>query len=562
MYAGSHEKFREDYKKISRRVAIPYLAADAKDDEMLVKVREWLESDESRDWILILDNADNTSNNKIISRFVPQGSKGTVIITTRSRLGTTQNFSCEALEVSEMNVEDAKKLFHQRCGTKFSVSQDDEAVLKLLKLLEYLPLGIIGATAFMLQTETSPSEYLAVLDSDREQRVKLLTHKFGDIHREDLEDGRGDDMRESILGAYFITFEQIKKEMPLAADFLYLIACLDRQNIPEAVFLELNGVGNTAAFYEAIGKLLDFSLVTRSTERTKYEVHRLVQLSTEAYLEEEELKRWKTTAVNVIFNLFPQKPGLLKNWDTCATYLPHAIAVTRNLEDDVNSLAVYTRLGKFLWMKGDYGRLPVMAPRALEGRICLLGLDHKDTLESLYYVGVVFELQYNYVEAERVYQRALQRQEKILGEDHPDTLLTVHSLGSVLRLLGDFRQAERFQRRALEGRKRVLGERHPDVFHSLARLALVLGDQGDYEQAEAMIREALKGKEESGLGPDHPSTLNTVWWLAGLLKEMGREAEAKEALQRVANGHLKLSGPQHPVVVQCNKELQGMIGTD
>ena len=562
MYAGSHEKFREDYKKISRRVAIPYLAADAKDDEMLVKVREWLESDESRDWILILDNADNTSNNRIISRFVPQGSKGTVIITTRSRLGTTQNFSCEALEVGEMNVEDAKKLFHQRCGTKFSVSQDDEAVLKLLKLLEYLPLGIIGATAFMLQTETSPSEYLAVLDSDREQRVKLLTHKFGDIHREDLEDGRGDDMRESILGAYFITFEQIKKETPLAADFLYLIACLDRQNIPEAVFLELNGVGNTAAFYEAIGKLLDFSLVTRSTERTKYEVHRLVQLSTEAYLEEEELKRWKTTAVNVIFNLFPQKPGLLKNWDTCATYLPHAIAVTRNLEDDVNSLAVYTRLGKFLWMKGDYGRLPVMAPRALEGRICLLGLDHKDTLESLYYVGVVFELQYNYVEAERVYQRALKRQEKILGEDHPDTLLTAHSLGSVLRLLGDFRQAERFQRRALEGRKRVLGERHPDVYHTLARLALVLGDQGDYEQAEAMIREALKGKEESELGPDHPSTLNTVWWLAGLLKEMGREAEAKEALQRVANGHLKLSGPQHPVVVQCNKELQEMIGTD
>ena len=560
MHGGSHEKFKEDYRKISRRVAIPYLPEDAKDDQMLAKVREWFESPESHDWILILDNADNTSSNKIISRFVPQGSKGTVIITTRSRLSTTQNFSCEALEVGEMSVEDAKRLFHQRCGTKFSVSQDDEVVLKVLKQLEYLPLGIIGATAFMLRTGVSPYKYLATFDSNREERMRLLTSEFNDIHREDLEDGRGDDMRESILGAYFITFEQIEKEMPLAADFLRLIAWLDRQNIPEAVFLELSGVnGNTVVFHEAIGKLLDFSLLTMSGEL--YEVHRLVQLAVEAYFGQEELKRWKAIAINVILKLFPSRPDLHETRDACATYLPHAIAVTQDLEDDLDSLTVYTRVGVFLWMKGDYDRLPEMAPRALGGRTRLLGPDHKDTLHSMYLLGVVFETQHNYAEAERVFRQALEGQEKVLGADHPETFVTLHNLGIMLRLLGDLEQAERLHRRVLEGRKRVLGERHPEVFNALGRLALVLGDRGDYEQAEAMVREALEGKA-SKMGPDHPSALNTAWWLAGILKKMSRDAEAEDLLQRVAAGLLKALGPQHPDTVQCHKELEEMIGTD
>ena len=563
LHANSHEKFREGYKKISRRVAIPHLAAEAKDDEVLAKVREWFESAGSCDWILILDNADDTGSNRIISRFIPQGSKGTVIITTRSRLGTTQNLSCEALEVGEMNVKDAKQLFHQRCGTKFSVSQDDETVLKLLKQLEYLPLGIIGATAFMLQTDTSPSEYLAVFDSDREQRIELLTHKFSDIHRENLEGGRGDDMRESILGTYFITFEQIKKEMPLAADFLRLIACLDCQNIPETVFLQLSGAkNNTVKFHEAIGKLLDFSLVTRSEGRTKYEVHRLVQLSTEAYLAGEELKRWKATAINVILNLFPEKPDLHENRGACAAYLPHAIAVTRDLEDDVDSLTVYTRLGVFLWMKGDYSRLPEMAPRALEGRTRLLGPDHHDTLESLHNLAYLFGLQGNYSEAEKLHRQVVQGREKVLGKDHPDTLTSVHNLGRILRFRGDLGQAEKLQRQALEGRKRVLGIHHADVFITLNHLALVFSDKGDYRQAEETLREALKGKEESDLGPDHPSTLNTVWWLANLLKKTGRDVEAKEALRRVADGFLSALGPQHPDTIRCRKELEEMIGAD
>jgi len=138
-------------------------------------------------------------------------------------------------------------------------------------------------------------------------------------------------MTESILSAYFITFERLMQQMPMAAQVLFLTSFLDRQNIPEELLLNsgLEGVGDPVQYRNAIGKLLGFSLVIKITnvasEKPAYELHCLVQLSIQAYLAREEVVTWRGRALGVVARLFPKFEHQVR--DVCRVYLPHAVAV-------------------------------------------------------------------------------------------------------------------------------------------------------------------------------------------------------------------------------------------
>ena len=56
---GSWATFSRDYRNISTRVGI--LVIDDKEDETFLRVKNWLESEDSGDWVLIVDNADSPS---------------------------------------------------------------------------------------------------------------------------------------------------------------------------------------------------------------------------------------------------------------------------------------------------------------------------------------------------------------------------------------------------------------------------------------------------------------------------------------------------------------------
>jgi len=84
----------------------------------------------------------------------------------------------------------------------------------------------------------------------------LVSRPFCDIQREGG--------TESIPGAYFVTFDQIRQQMPLAAEILRLMAFFNHQKIPEELLTQcgLEGMDHLAKFRYAIGKLLGLLLVT------------------------------------------------------------------------------------------------------------------------------------------------------------------------------------------------------------------------------------------------------------------------------------------------------------
>ncbi|RMZ87477.1 hypothetical protein DV736_g5297, partial [Chaetothyriales sp. CBS 134916] len=78
------------------------------------------------------------------------------------------------------------------------------------------------------------------------------------------------------------------------------------------------------------------------------------------------------------------------------------------------------------------------------------------------------------------------------------------------------------------------------AFHNLGDL---YADQGKLAEAEKMYIRALQGYEEA-LGPDHPSTLDTVNNLGSLYADQGKLAEAEKMYIRALQGYEHVLGPE------------------
>ncbi|CUS07630.1 unnamed protein product, partial [Tuber aestivum] len=579
-------KFIEGFRAIAEYVRIPLAGAETDQEQFLKSIKRWFEGPDSGDWVLVIDNADEEEdfigNSGPISKFLPQGQRGTVIFTTRSlRVASWQD--CERIEVGKMDEDEARVLFSKRFSSGNSLSDEDkEAITMILRSIHYVPLAIIGAAAFMNETQTPPSSYWTIFRGSDEHARRLLSQPFCDIQREA-------DMTESILATYFITFNRITRQMRLAADLLRLIAFFDCQNIPEKLLIKsgLEGMDDPIECRQAIGKLLGFSLITTvgCKDKTFYELHRLVQLSLHVYLPPEELDRWKAKSLGVVARLFPRDRD---EWIYVGSaYIPHVLAVTKDSTDPIAEELCF-RLGQyFLDMgfykdaetqfrrciavreersfgpnnritleavdhlaiavrnRGMYHESETLNRRALEGWEKILGPEHRDTLTSVGNLATVLQDQGKYDEAETMNRRALKGREKLLGADHPDTLRSVAKLATVFQDQGKYKESETTHRQALEGREKILGADHPATLTSVVNLATVLQDQGKYNESETMHRRALEWREKI-LGIDHPYTLTSATGLATVLKSQGNYSESEMMNRRALRGYEKTHGPDHP----------------
>ncbi|KAF8241451.1 hypothetical protein K440DRAFT_642735 [Wilcoxina mikolae CBS 423.85] len=293
IHAGSTTRFEQDYRKLAKLIGLPGHGDPKQDIRPIVK--NWLERPESGDWVIMLDNADNKLDFfpeggvsvhesmacKGLAQFIPQGSNGTVIVTTRDREVADQLACMNVLSREAMNVGDEMQLFKQHYPR--ATEYDDGSVLQLLKALQYLPLEIVQVAAFLcINTLFSLSEYLKLFNSTRDAQKRLLSRPFRDLQR--------DANSETILTTFSITFRQVQQQSPLAGSLLKPMACIDCQGIPHELLLRsgLEGCNNEIALAEALSKLVNFSLLTTSEHGKTYEMHSLIHISAEAFLPPQE----------------------------------------------------------------------------------------------------------------------------------------------------------------------------------------------------------------------------------------------------------------------------------
>ncbi|KAH8651688.1 hypothetical protein BGZ61DRAFT_406278 [Ilyonectria robusta] len=547
VHASTRGRFEEAYQSIADRLELP--RRNDPDVNVFRLVREWLRVEENGPWEMILDNADDadvffsTAQDRLTS-FLPQSGNGSIVVTSRSMdvaerlVGGQRNIFI----IPAMKTEEACQLLRE----KVQVGYDAGAAADLVRVLNYMPLAITQAAAFINRRapRTSIPAYLDEFRRSDKKKASLLNKDAGDLRRDESASN-------SVVITWQITFEQIRRERPSAADLLSFMSFFNPQGIPKFVLQAYacdHGEDNEDDLDEDLETLRGYSLVAVTADREIFEMHALVQFCTRVWLSSfGDMQQWEREFLKVMSDQYPF--GEYDNWAECQRLDPHIEAIVKEEPGDSKDVLKWARLltnaGLYRWMKGRYEEAEEMDRRALGTRERVLGREHPHTLASVSNLASVLRRQGKYEEAEQMNRRALEWYEKVLGREHPYTLASVHNFALVLRYQGKYEEAEQVNWRALKAREKVLGREHPDTLASVYNLASVLQNQGKYEEAEQMHRQVFEWYEKV-LGREHPHTLASVSNLASVLRRQGKYEEAEQMNRRALEWYEKVLGREHP----------------
>jgi hypothetical protein len=198
---------------------------------------------------------------------------------------------------------------------------------ELLEALDFLPLPITQAAAYIREADITLARYLSLLRSDDRGMNDLLEQGFYDS-------GRDSESQNSIFSTWKISFDQIRKQKPRAAEILSLMAVLDRQSISESLLRQRDE--SRVSFDMAIGTLKAFSLITEERRGATFGMHRLVQHSMQWWLKHQgadALVGQQEKALEVVSACCPSS-GEYDHWAVWEALTPHIEAVLRHEKTD------------------------------------------------------------------------------------------------------------------------------------------------------------------------------------------------------------------------------------
>ncbi|KAK4163360.1 hypothetical protein QBC43DRAFT_213359 [Cladorrhinum sp. PSN259] len=329
VHASTAERFRQAYASIARECNIP--GCENSEADILTLVKTWLETKNGHRWMMVIDNADDAelfTSPRGLGKHIPDCAHGSVLVTTRNRIAAIKLLRARPLiEVGNMDEADSTKLLQQRLQRG---DTDTNILLKLASRLEYLPLALAQAAAFIRENAISVQQYIKLVDTNSECETDLLSQEFETA-------GRDPESRCAVAQTWIRSFEQIQFQNPLAGQLLSLMSLFDRREIPMETF-RLLSVGNTRAEsageverIKALGVLKAFSFITQdkddgsSSSSSSFSMHRLVQLVARRWLAQNDtaMAQFVEQAMFALAEACPYGNDESKS----GKYLPHVYAV-------------------------------------------------------------------------------------------------------------------------------------------------------------------------------------------------------------------------------------------
>jgi hypothetical protein len=316
--AASHESLILDFVALASVLNLP--EQEAQDQTITIAaVKHWLVTHDS--WLLVLDNADEL---EVVSEFLPPTSKGHVLITTRTQ---ATGSIARSIEVDEMNPDEGTLLLLRRAkllapdaALEQASPQDRRDAYAIVHALYGLPLAVDQAGAYIEETGCTLASY----HEQYQRRQLVLLQRRG---------GTGREHPEAVATTWSLSFEQVERRNPTAADLLRVCAYLS----PEAIPLDMLAAGasqlglllsacadDPTLLDEPIAVLRRYSLLRRHTEDNTLSIHRLVQAIIKATMTSETQHEWAERTVRAVNAAFPEVE--VDTWPQCKRYLPHAQA--------------------------------------------------------------------------------------------------------------------------------------------------------------------------------------------------------------------------------------------
>jgi tetratricopeptide (TPR) repeat protein/transcriptional regulator with XRE-family HTH domain len=538
--AASQETILTSFVELARLVMPTLVEQEGTNQRTIVAtLLRWLEQCK-QPWLLIFDNADDFS---LVQSYLPRWGNGCILLTTRAH---AVGAFASSLEVDSMGVMEATHLLLRRAH-RFSANSPeelDEAIM-LVNALAQFPLAIDQAGAYIEETGCTLSAYL-----------QLYQH-----YRHELLARRGKQATgypESVVTTWSLSFAQVERTNPAAAELLQLCAFLAPDHIPEELLTEgaphwppalRVAVTNLLSFNQMLETLLAFSLVKRLSEDRMLSLHRLVQIVQMERMEAEAHLTWAHSLVRAMHGLFPQDTQDVANWPRCQRYLEQVeacdVLIQRHHLLLPEAADLLDRAGTYVREHMWYTQAEPIYRRALAIREQHLGPDQPDTATILHNLAILQRDTGNVVEAEQLYQRALAIREQHLGPDHPYTANALSNVANLYLAQKRYREAEPLYRRALAIREHHFGPPQPDSDDHLHTLANFYVTQGRYREAEPLYQRILAIREQR-LGPLHYRTANILNNLGVLYLSQARFGEAEPLYRRVLSIREQQFGPTHP----------------
>ena len=161
----------------------------------------------------------------MLAQYLPRSANGSTLITTRDRrVGERFAEQDKPIVVLPLEITDATSMLRSRLPNHLDWIASE--VSELLENLEYLPLAIAQAASYISEEGVTVKRYLELLRPGNADSKVLLEQDYYDSKRHP-------DIHNSVFQTWKISFDQIQRQTPRAAEILSLMSMLDKQSIPE-----------------------------------------------------------------------------------------------------------------------------------------------------------------------------------------------------------------------------------------------------------------------------------------------------------------------------------------
>lgn len=501
--------------------------------------------------------------------YIPRIINGSVIMTSRSQDIARQFVQDSSLiQVEPMEKSEATELLMRKIAfSEEEFSQQNQQSLELVGELEYMPLAIIQAAAYIKHraSRCSVSQYLEMFRQSDRHATSLLKYEAGRLYR-DWE------AKNAILVTWQISFNFIQRTRPSAADLLSLMCFFDRHGISE--HLLRNKIGrehrdpnlerpagdssdeerDTMTEFDADQDFEDDVFALRSysfihiEDKNLFTMHRLVQLAARVWLvSHNQGEHWKEQFIMRLSKEFPD--GNYENWVKCQSLFPHVkAALSQRPDSEVSTLEWASLLYRGAWYafkKGNITDMREMVSNSRKQRIKIMGKEAEESLSSTLMLANAYWLEGRYKDAEKLELQVVEIHTMKFGESHHHTLISMSNLAATYNYQGRIKEAKELQIQVLETRKITLGVDHPSTRTSMVNLAATYSDLGQWEEAKELNIQVLKARRAQ-LGEDHPSTLRSSGHLASTYRKLGQWGEAEKLEEMVMATLTAKLGEHHP----------------
>ncbi|KAI0883864.1 uncharacterized protein GGS22DRAFT_26878 [Annulohypoxylon maeteangense] len=325
--ALSNATFEQAYGEIARKLLIQRPG----EKDTRVAVRDYLSSNESGKWLLIIDNADETGllfgrhdESTGISQYLPRSDNGLTLLTTRFGEVAQSFAENDKIELSEMGENEALGLLKRSLDRDRS-HHDEPTAKELVHELSYLPLAIKQAVAYLNTKKLPIAEYLRLLRKTEKDMTSLMSKEFRD-------ESRYSNSANAVATTWLVSFDQIREADKEATFLLEFISCLEPRAIPQSI-LPISQTESQLA--DAVGTLCAYSFLTRRDDDKTFDMHRLVHLGARIWVQRHDrtVEMLDKTMIHLEEIFPPYRDFTGRNRRLWHAYAPHALRAINHIRE-------------------------------------------------------------------------------------------------------------------------------------------------------------------------------------------------------------------------------------